>query len=338
MRLEQSFEVPVPVEQAWGVLLDVERIAPCMPGATLTSFDGTGFTGTVKVKLGPVSLSYKGTGRFTERDEGARRMAFVAQGQDNRGAGGASARVTAVLHTADGGQATLVRVVADIDVAGRAAQFGRGMIADVSGKLIKQFADCLAQTIAESAPVVAAPASTAIASPAPAATIDAVAPPEPPPLTPVFVEPAPPPVASPPAAESMPAAGYTPPPTTNSAPPEYHPLALQEPPADAAAYAPAASPTPTGNASPEPVTTPESTYAYAPEPQPAPSAPQPLSAPAQPVEPPPAPAPARPAPREAEPIDLLAVSGAKGTLRRAAPVLIIVALVLVGLVVWLAVG
>ena len=75
MRLEQSFEVPVPVEQAWGVLLDVERIAPCMPGATLTSFDGTGFTGNVKVKLGPVSLAYKGSGRFTERDVAARRMA-----------------------------------------------------------------------------------------------------------------------------------------------------------------------------------------------------------------------------------------------------------------------
>ena len=100
MRLEQSFEVPVPVAQAWSVLLDVERIAPCMPGATLTGFDGTTFTGLVKVKLGPVSLAYKGTGRFAERDEPGKRVVIVASGQDSRGAGGAQARVTAVLHDA----------------------------------------------------------------------------------------------------------------------------------------------------------------------------------------------------------------------------------------------
>ena len=132
MRLEQSFEVPVPVAQAWSVLLDVERIAPCMPGATLTGFDGTAFTGLVKVKLGPVSLAYKGNGRFTERDEAGKRVVIVASGQDSRGAGGAQARVTAVLHDASGGSATLVKVVADLDIAGKAAQFGRGMIADVS--------------------------------------------------------------------------------------------------------------------------------------------------------------------------------------------------------------
>jgi len=141
MRLEQGFEVPVPVAAAWDVLLDLERVAPCMPGATLTGFNGTDFTGLVKVKLGPVSLSYKGNGRFVERDEAGRRVAFIASGQDSRGAGGASARVTAVLHEGDGGNTTVVRVVADLDIAGRAAQFGRGMIADVSGKLIKQFAE-----------------------------------------------------------------------------------------------------------------------------------------------------------------------------------------------------
>ena len=80
MRLEQSFEVPVPVAQAWGVLLDVERIAPCMPGATLTGFEGDSFTGLVRVKLGPVSLSYKGSGRFTERHEAARSLVnFMAR-------------------------------------------------------------------------------------------------------------------------------------------------------------------------------------------------------------------------------------------------------------------
>src|SRR5215831_11094933 len=172
MRLEQSFDVPVPVARAWGVLLDLEQVAPCMPGATLTGFNGTEFTGLVKVKLGPVSLSYKGNGRFVERDEPGRRVAFIASGQDSRGAGGASARVTAVLHENNGGSTTTVRVVADLDIAGRAAQFGRGMIADVSGKLIKQFAECLAKTIA-AAPVgsaaAASPAAASSPAPAPAA-------------------------------------------------------------------------------------------------------------------------------------------------------------------------
>src|SRR6185369_10890995 len=112
---------------------------------------------------GPVSLSYKGSGRFVERDEVGKRVAFIASGQDSRGAGGASARVTAVLHETNGGTSTTVKVVADLDIAGRAAQFGRGMIADVSGKLVKQFADCLARTIA-AAPVT--PASAADVAPA----------------------------------------------------------------------------------------------------------------------------------------------------------------------------
>ncbi len=316
MRLEQSFEVAVPVAQAWGVLLDLERIAPCMPGATLASFDGTAFTGNVKVRLGPVSLAYRGSGRITERDEHARRMAFIAQGQDNRGAGAASARVTAVLHAADGGQATLVKVVADIDIAGRAAQFGRGLIADVSGKLIKQFADSLAQTISASPPSAR------------------------PSLTPVFAEPA---AASQTESVTPATAEYTPLTPTNNAPPEYHPLALQEPLVDAAALTPAPpGPAPAALPEPEPLSKPESTYAYAPDPQlapPVPPTPPVPPPPAQPVEPLAAStaAPARPAPAEAEPIDLLAVSGAKGMLRRAAPALVIVALALVGIVVWLAV-
>ncbi|MBX6752280.1 MAG: SRPBCC family protein, partial [Micromonosporaceae bacterium] len=181
--MEQSFEVPVPVAQAWAVLLDLELVAPCMPGATLTSFDGTAFTGTVKVKLGPISLTYRGQGRITERDETGRRVAFVASGQDVRGAGGASARVSAVLHDANGGAATLVKVVTDLDISGKVAQFGRGMIADVSNKVIKQFADNLAVTIASgavpadasgavpaaaAAAVSAAPTPTPVAAPAPA--------------------------------------------------------------------------------------------------------------------------------------------------------------------------
>src|SRR5262245_1863933 len=174
MRLEQSFTVPVPVTQAWGVLLDLERIAPCMPGATLTEFDGEKFGGVVKVKLGPISLAYRGTGRIVERDAPGRRVVIAASAQDSRGAGGASARVTAVLHDADSGAATQVDVVADLDIAGRAAQFGRGMIGDVTNKLIKQFADCLAQTIAAEG---AAATVTAPPVPAPPAAEPPPAPP-----------------------------------------------------------------------------------------------------------------------------------------------------------------
>ncbi|MET7423309.1 SRPBCC family protein [Dactylosporangium sp. NPDC005555] len=147
--LEHSFTVPVPVSQAWAVLLDIERIAPCMPGAALASFEGDDFAGTVKVKLGPVSLTFKGKGRFVERDEAAHRVVITANGADSRGGGTAAAKVTATLH--DEGDATRVEVATDLDVTGKAAQFGRGLIGDVSAKLIGQFADCLAGKLAAGA-------------------------------------------------------------------------------------------------------------------------------------------------------------------------------------------
>src|SRR5262245_52242150 len=174
MRLEQSFTVPVPVTQAWGVLLDLERIAPCMPGATLTEFDGEKFGGVVKVKLGPISLAYRGTGRIVERDEPGRRVVIAASGQASRGAGRAPAPVTAVPHAADTGAATQVDAVPDLALAGRPAQFGRRMIADATTKLIKQFADCLAQTIAAEG---AAATVTAPPVPAPPAAEPPPAPP-----------------------------------------------------------------------------------------------------------------------------------------------------------------
>ncbi|GGM13728.1 SRPBCC family protein [Dactylosporangium sucinum] len=179
MLLEHSFTVPVPVDQAWAVLLDIERIAPCMPGATLTGHDdeeGT-FTGTVKVKLGPVSLTFKGSGRFVERDEAAHRVQLTASGADARGGGTAAARVTASLH--EEGDDTRVEVKTDLDVTGKAAQFGRGLIGDVSGKLIGQFADCLAGKLAagtEPAPAAAAPAAAAPAATAAAAAAEASGP------------------------------------------------------------------------------------------------------------------------------------------------------------------
>jgi carbon monoxide dehydrogenase subunit G len=121
MRLEQNFEVPVPVSQAWEVLLDPARTASCLPGATLTGFDGETFAGQFDVVLGPLRLRYRGQGRFLERDVAAHRVALVVAGQDSGGAGGATTRITAVLHPAAGGAATRVRLVADVDLAGRAA-------------------------------------------------------------------------------------------------------------------------------------------------------------------------------------------------------------------------
>lgn len=142
MKLEHTFTVPVPVEKAWEVLQDLPRIAPCMPGATLTGVEGDEFTGTVKVKLGPIGLTYSGKGRFVERDEAAHRVVVEASGRDTRSAGTAGATITANL--VGQGDETLVDVVTDLTVTGKPAQFGRGMISDVSAKLLGQFADCLA--------------------------------------------------------------------------------------------------------------------------------------------------------------------------------------------------
>jgi uncharacterized protein len=173
MRLDHAFTVPVPVEQAWDVLLDVPRIAPCMPGAALTDFDGEAFNGTVKVKLGPIQLTYKGKGRFVERDEAARRVVIEASGRDVRAAGTAAATVTAVL--VPDGDSTRVEVATELTVTGKPAQFGRGMLADVSGKLLGQFADCLAGKLAatDSSPT---PAPSPGPSPSPAASTPASSP------------------------------------------------------------------------------------------------------------------------------------------------------------------
>jgi carbon monoxide dehydrogenase subunit G len=147
MKLEHTFTVPVPVDKAWEVLLDLPGIAPCMPGATLTGVEGDEFTGTVKVKLGPIGLTYSGKGRFVERDEAAHRVVVEASGRDTRSAGTAGATITANL-VSEGADETRVDVVTDLTVTGKPAQFGRGMISDVSAKLLGQFADCLAGKLA----------------------------------------------------------------------------------------------------------------------------------------------------------------------------------------------
>jgi carbon monoxide dehydrogenase subunit G len=148
IELDNSFTIPVPPKQAWDVLLDVERIAPCMPGATVTEVNGEEITGTVKVKLGPVSLTYKGVAKFTERDETARSVSVAANGRETRGAGTASATVKASLAPGEDENQTVVTMHTSLNVTGRPAQFGRGVMADVSAKLVDQFAANLAELLA----------------------------------------------------------------------------------------------------------------------------------------------------------------------------------------------
>ncbi|SDF47981.1 Carbon monoxide dehydrogenase subunit G [Blastococcus fimeti] len=147
MQLENSFTVPVPVDEAWRVLLDIERIAPCMPGAVLDSVTGDDFTGRVKVKLGVITMTYQGKASFVEKDEAAHKAVIDARGKDQRGNGTAAALVTATL--AAEGDSTRVDVVTDLNITGRPAQFGRGVMTDVGNKLLGQFADKLAAQLGE---------------------------------------------------------------------------------------------------------------------------------------------------------------------------------------------
>ncbi|MBB5807311.1 carbon monoxide dehydrogenase subunit G [Saccharothrix ecbatanensis] len=148
MKLEHRFTVPAPVPDVWAALLDPEKVAPCMPGATLTGVDGQKFTGTVKVKLGPVTLLYKGTGEFTSVDERVHAAVLKASGKDARGNGTASATVSVALTSTEGAPGTEVYVVTDMNITGRPAQLGRGLINDVSGRIIGEFAECLATRLA----------------------------------------------------------------------------------------------------------------------------------------------------------------------------------------------
>jgi carbon monoxide dehydrogenase subunit G len=148
MELEHQFTVPVPVDRAWEVLLDVEKIAPCMPGAVIDSVDGDSFTGQVKVKVGPITVAYSGKASFLEKDATAHRAVVEAKGRETRGSGTAAATVTASM--ADEGGSARVTVVTDLAITGRPAQFGRGVLNDVGNKLIGQFADCVATTITTS--------------------------------------------------------------------------------------------------------------------------------------------------------------------------------------------
>ena len=165
MELTNEFRVNAPVDRAWRVLTDLERIAPCMPGAQLQEVEGEEHRGIVKVKVGPITAQYKGVARIVDRDQDGGRLVLRAEGRETRGQGNASALITANL-VADG-DGTHVTISTDLTITGKVAQFGRGVLADVSAKLLDQFVACLeADVLAEPAPTEEAEAAKA-AAPAP---------------------------------------------------------------------------------------------------------------------------------------------------------------------------
>ena len=170
MRIDNEFTVGVPVERAWEILTDLEGIAPCMPGAQLTGRDGDAYKGTVKIKVGPIVSEYAGTATFTEKDAAAHRAVISASGRDSRGAGNASAEIVAQLRP--DGDNTVVTVDTDLRITGKIAQLGRGMIKEVSTKLLGQFVDCLESKIgATTQPLATEPVAEPMTeAPAPAAT------------------------------------------------------------------------------------------------------------------------------------------------------------------------
>lgn len=158
MEFTNSFTVPVSIDRAFEVLTDLETVAPCMPGATLDSVEGDTYQGHIKVKVGPMSLTYHGTARLVNVDEAAYSAGIEARGQDQRGGGTANADVTASMESL-GERETQVTVTTDINVTGRPAQFGRGVMADVGAKIIDKFSDCLVGELSKEQAVAATPAA-----------------------------------------------------------------------------------------------------------------------------------------------------------------------------------
>jgi uncharacterized protein len=174
MDLTNEFRVPLAVDEAWAVLTNIERIAPCMPGATLEGAEGDEYRGTVKVKVGPMTAQYKGTVRFLERDDAGHKAVLRAEGREAKGQGNASATITATI-TADG-DGSAVSVVTDLTISGKVAQFGRGVLADVSTRLMGQFVDCLEKDLAASLePSIPASREAAPTTPSVAEPVDLVA-------------------------------------------------------------------------------------------------------------------------------------------------------------------
>ena len=145
MILDNEFRVSVPIERAWEVLTDIPLIAPCLPGAELTGHEGDEYTGKIKIKVGPVTSHFAGKALLTVRDEASRHVEIQADGRDSKGSGNASATITADM--SEDGDGTKVSIHTDLKISGKVAQFGKGMIAEVSGKLIGQFVDCIEQRL-----------------------------------------------------------------------------------------------------------------------------------------------------------------------------------------------
>ena len=150
MELSNEFTVDAAVDQAWSVLTDLERIAPCMPGAQLTEVEGDEYRGNIKIKVGPITAQYKGAATFVSKDVAEHKAVLKAEGRDTRGQGNASATITATLVPA--GDGTKVRVDTDLSITGKVAQMGRGVLADVSAKLLDEFVKCLERDVLAAGP------------------------------------------------------------------------------------------------------------------------------------------------------------------------------------------
>jgi carbon monoxide dehydrogenase subunit G len=159
MELTNEFHVPTPIDRAWKVLTDIELIAPCMPGAALEEIEGDEFRGGVKIKVGPITAQYQGKARFLEKDDTAHKAVLRAEGRDTKGAGNAAATITAQLTAS--GTGTDVKVTTDLTITGKVAQFGRGVLADVSAKLLGQFVQCLEHNVLAQPEAVAAEVAAA---------------------------------------------------------------------------------------------------------------------------------------------------------------------------------
>ena len=263
MDLTNEFRVSVPVEDAWNVLTDVERIAPCLPGAQLQEIEGDEFRGVVKVKVGPITAQYKGKATFEVKDDEAHLAVLKAEGRDTRGQGNASARITATL-TPDG-DGTKVVVDTHLTITGKVAQFGRGVLVDVSSKLLTQFVECLEQDLLSSVPVAASAANGAAAAPE-AAKPAAMTPPAP---------------AKTPAKPPAPVAASAAPAAAKPAPVPAAPKPAPSPVAPAAKAPPAKVEAPVEKSVPEPIAASAAPAAAAARPAPTPATP---AAPAAKVE------------------------------------------------------
>lgn len=222
MELTHSFTIPIGVDQAFEVLSDVERIGPCMPGATIESVDGRNFTGRVKVKVGPMQITYRGKARYEELDADKHMAVIEARGQETRGSGTANATVTAAL--TEKGDETEVTVVSNLSVTGRPAQFGRGVMNEVGAKLLGQFADCLSERLSGGEDGTEDDDTTELAVQAPAAASNGsggvseqkmtqaagAAPPQPAPVAEAAAAAAAPPLTDAPREATQPSAGRTP--------------------------------------------------------------------------------------------------------------------------------